>query len=680
MNRDSSHETTSSNTSFEKHNVSKKLPATAFRLTILKIDTKMSAVRAKSLTPEDLVDLEIPSGLRISPSGKQIVYAVAPVSKKDKHEISSIWLAEVGKEHSARQITSGLFNDRLPQWSPDGESIAFLSDRKEQGESSAIYQLWLSGGEAFPLTKAESKKGISDFKWSPSGNVIAFLSPDEDTPEKKKRDEGKDDPLVYGENWEHNRLRCVQVATREVTAIYSKDSHVQSFQWSQDSKSIAYALHKNPDEDSATLGVKYERISLISNKIDSICEFPGETWAHVWGEDGLFVLAGFRPSSTNSSISVYKVTLEDSQWTRHAYGETSDVDAILQTGDSVWVKVLQGLSSEIHLLDNNRILYKGIHELDDWNVGYDEGKPILALKKSSLNEPDEVFSYVDGELCQLSQHGAAIAGLDIGISKPFYCKAKDGTDLDAVFMTPSKSRYSKKSGGPWPTWVHPHGGPYWRYTIKFGPLVGWNPWLASAGYAAISPNYRGGSGRGDNFASSATGGMGTKDYDDIISVLEAGIAKGLIDPERVIIGGWSQGGFLSYLAVTRPDFHFRGAICGAGVSDWDMMSVTSDLPGFEAELAGKAPWVEGARESQSQKKGSALWHMQGVTTPILILHGQNDVRVPTSQAIAFHRGCLALKVPCEMVIYPREGHLVMERAHRIDILKRVRRFADLHLS
>ena len=102
-------------------------------------------------------------------------------------------------------------------------------------------------------------------------------------------------------------------------------------------------------------------------------------------------------------------------------------------------------------------------------------------------------------------------------------------------------------------------------------------------------NYRGGSSRGENLASHARGGVGTKDYSDIIDMINSVIQCGLFKSNRIAIGGWSQGGFVSHLSVTRQDFHFRAAVCGGGITDWDMLTMSSDVPLIEAELAGGAP-------------------------------------------------------------------------------------------
>lgn len=215
------------------------------------------------------------------------------------------------------------------------------------------------------------------------------------------------------------------------------------------------------------------------------------------------------------------------------------------------------------------------------------------------------------------------------------------------------------------------------------------------GYAVLCPNYRGGSSRGERHAAYARGRAGTVDYTDCIDILRYTITRGWVDPLRVVIGGWSQGGFLSYFAVTRDDFQFRGAICGAGVTDWDSMVMMSDAYSMQAEIASGAPWdvdenSRPGKDSTSPEKqwigdtngrsASALWRMRNVRTPVLILHGENDVRVPLEQAIAFYRACVRNNVPVDMVTYPREGHLIGERRHLIDMWERMRRFCSLHLQ
>jgi len=153
------------------------------------------------VTPEVLADLRTPQDTRLSPDGKYVVYALRSCWVRQKDNITaSLWLAEVGKENSARQITQGNYHDSSPMFSPDGKYISFLSDRAKPGKASALYLLPVNGGEALPQTSTGNEKGVGEYKWCPDGDSIAFSSPDEDSKEKKKRNEAKDDAKVYGED------------------------------------------------------------------------------------------------------------------------------------------------------------------------------------------------------------------------------------------------------------------------------------------------------------------------------------------------------------------------------------------------------------------------------------------------------------------------------------------------
>lgn len=274
---------------------------------------------------------------------------------------------------------------------------------------------------------------------------------------------------------------------------------------------------------------------------------------------------------------------------------------------------------------------------------------------------------------------------------PLDCKSYDGTaKLEGYYVMPKSHNGSK----PLPTLVTIHGGPYYRRAVCFDPTdfcLG-PPLLAAGRHGILAVNYRGGAGYGEQYASPARGGMGTKDYDDVIALVEEGIRRGYVDKSRIIVSGWSQGGFLSYLSAVRnspgqpprkiSDWNFSGAICGAGVVDWDLMAMSSDLHEIEGELAGGLPWTS-KKTNLTARHGSPIWEFDNGAKnipPMLLLHGERDVRVPVSNAVAFHRGCLRYKIPCELAVYPREPHAPTERAHVLDMMDRVKRFVDTHIA
>jgi len=678
--------------------------------------TSASDDRGPALTAEDLIDLQVPSDPRISPNGKQVVYAVSRYGREGDHRISSLWIAQVGKEHSARQLTSGFYNDRHARWHPNGESVAFLSDRGKRGESCAIFQLALHGGEAYAITKSENKRQISEFTWSPNGAFIAFLNPDENTVEQESKAEVKEDVDVYGSDWEFNRLRLLHVSTCTVTTLYSNNAHVYSLAWDPESKQIAYVVSKTPQIDSRYHGTTVGIISVASEDNTHICEFPGVIIGKpVWRGSTIFFVAGATPEKCNTSRTVYELSLPKNQWVRLDYGFANCVSDVVLINGMLISKIQSGLSDYIETEDDWYI-YSSEHELSAWDMvktrdcdsdDEDEdgdGEYALVFAKSSVSSPTEIYSskitrYGAAEhLIQLSSLGQKLVPHSLGTTKIIHCTSSDlTTPLTAVFFTPSTSpSVSHLPTKSLATVVLIHGGPYDRVLNNFDMCDHqWCPYLLSTKqYNILLPNYRGGSSKGEDFAAHARGGVGTVDYDDILSLIDKAIEQGLIDKSRILVGGWSQGGFLSYLLAVRNglpstepksssrDWKFEGAICGAGVTDWDMLTMTSDMSKFEAELCGIAPW-EAEKSNTTARRGSAIWELQAnakQVPPILILHGEKDKIVPLSQAVAFRRGCERWGVPCEMAVYPREGHPIEERAHLIDMLKRVRRFCDLHLS
>ncbi|GAB7357376.1 hypothetical protein MBLNU459_g8319t1 [Dothideomycetes sp. NU459] len=678
---------------------------------------------------KQLWDVQVPRSIRVSPSGRHAIYCTVlkHAHKTGEHAVSTIWLADVEGEKSARQLTSGSFNDRQPEWSPDSESIAFISDRAKPGKTCAIYRLFLKGGEPYPLTPAEHKSTIERFAWSPDGKSIAYLSPDEKTPERKAKDEAKDDADVFGEDWRFNRLRLLHVSTKHASTLVSRESHVTSLGWKEDGSAIVFTTQQTTELESGTFGgTALERVSLADKQIVTICaakrHIVGGMAGLCWLRDRIYFIAGADPDEPMTSDTVYSVSVSENnaKWRREASGQDDCAADLVTASETVLVHVLAGLNDEIRNL-NGDVLFSDMTSLAGWHAvsPHGDGSVILCLIKSTPSHPNDVFSLVGDSRTplQLSNHGHAFTE-SLGTPTALSVPTADGTTtIDGLFISPaSRQSDTKANKAPYPTVVLVHGGPYFRVTASFDPGYCWGGVLLSAGYAVLYPNYRGSSARGDAYAAHARGGVGTVDYDDMITMTSHCIAQQLVDPARLVIGGWSQGGFMSYLAAVRngaprpppsvsssaappdhdhnphavhfgdrgPAVHFRAAICGAGVTDEDAMSISSDLPGFESALAGAAPWTSD-KDYVGSRRGSAIWEFAAAARqkricPTLVLHGKEDERVPVSQAWAWHRGCRAWGVPVDMVTYPREGHLFSERAHLVDMLERVARFCDLHLA
>lgn len=382
---------------------------------------------------------------------------------------------------------------------------------------------------------------------------------------------------------------------------------------------------------------------------------------------------------------MWKVPIDNQQDPERAFDANKAtvhnmVSAIKGNVQGMAVFVQSGLNDEIRRLEdaNGGAIYSSQTEISTWDYKVlENGHRVLVIGTSSSDHPSELYSVDDGDkLIAFMSHNAEIAKLDLPTSKAFYTTAKDGTRLQSILFQPLGV-----PAQPWKTIVLVHGGPMMRINLTFsrGALGSLGPLLASAGYAVLFPNYRGSSAQGDDFQTTTRGAVGTLHYEDIVSIVEAGIEDGFIDREYVAIGGWSQGGFLSYLFVTRDTLKFRAAVCGAGITDWDSLIMTSDFTAAEADMAGRAHW-DAEPNDVSMRHASAIWRISKIKTPILILHGEKDERVPVSQAKAFYRGCLEHGVNCKTALYPGEPHDIAEREHVVDMLSRIKLFYDEHMD
>ena len=613
------------------------------------------------LTAELLVDRLHPREVAVSADGRLVAFVAAPVGRPEEHPQSAVWLARSDTAGSARRFTSGTAEDKVPRFAPDGSMLYFLSDREER-EVAQIYRIPLEGGEAERLT--EGKPGVAAYAPLADGARVALVSADAPSEEDERRERERDDANVFGE-WKPQRLRLLDLQTRETRTLTAPgERHVRSVAPGPGGSLAAVVLWQTPELDNIARAGELAVVDLDADEIVAHGPLVSGDATVAWtGARGLCVLGPVEPGG-QAGYGVFVVGLDDAELRLVTGG--LDADPMALATDATVFAVARGLDSYLARLEGEELVPLGRHPGTISQLGASpDGRVVACVLHHRV--PDVWAGQPDGELLRVSDLAPELADVEWGPQERLAWRAPDGLELDGVLILPPRRT---RVDGPFPLVLMLHGGPYWRSGADL--QLGWGlpgQWLATAGYAVFCPNPRGGLGHGTEFARTVRGAVGVADWPDVESGLDQLVDDGVADSERLALGGWSQGGYMTAWGVTQTA-RFRAGVMGAGVSDWGMMVAESDLPTFEASLGGSAGW-EGPGPHRHDEL-SPISYAHRVTTPTLILHGEEDERVPVSQARFFARALRAHGVEFELVSYPREPHGIGERNHLLDLLRRWR--------
>ena len=646
--------------------------------------------RDHDITLDDYFSQSNISTIAYSPDGRTIAYTEGRWQEDIDRRNMDLWVVSTATKE-VRRLTFDPAGESNPQWSEDSRQIYFMTSRKRSGKDNPPYdgsrQVWrisVDGGEIFPVTRV--KKGVQGFQLSTDGRTLYYLAGKKHVdPDawKNLREEFSD--LEYGHGVvTFGRIWKLDLQTWRSEMIIDDDRVIGEFVVSQDERRIA--MITTPTEELIT-NEGWSKVDVYDSETGRITSLVDTLWREeapspfgwivnlAWATDGnklafrvdfdgypgeIFI-AHFKSSETQiSQLSrPWEVTVEGQMtWkpqtydlcfiaSDHARQRMYRIPKIQPDGHGAGIIMTPGdevinAFSYSHLDSKLVVLRSGRTHTPDLFRLHDPGSEATYQRITNINPQVDTW-----KLPQIS------------IVK---WKSYDGTKVEGILELPPDY---KPGDGPLPTVVTIHGGPTASSKYEFRYWIYGRTAFAAKGWAVFDPNYRGSTGYGDKFLIDLIENKNNLDVQDILSGVDMLVERGIADPERLSVTGWSNGGYLTNCLIVATD-RFKAASSGAGVFDTVMQWSIEDTPGHVVNYSGGLPWESAAKMHAS----SPLYNVNRVVTPTLIHVGENDARVPAQHSRALHRALRHyLEIPTELLVYPGEGHGLTKLSHRKAKLK-----------
>jgi dipeptidyl aminopeptidase/acylaminoacyl peptidase len=618
----------------------------------------------KLLSAMDLMKIATVGSPRISPDGSRIAYTVGEVKmEKDKEwkTVTQVWVVPVagGK---AIQFTRGDKNSTAPDWSPDGSSLAFLSDREKDGERQ-VWMMMANGGEAWAVTS--HKGGVTAFRWSPDGKQLLLSGTDQPNKDEEERKKIKDDTIVIDRDLRMTHLWTWNIETKAEKRLTEGNFTVSDAQWSPDGSRITYTTRPTPKADDGSLSDVWI-MTVGSGEKKKLMAVKGSSDNARFSPDGKWIAYTGSSDPTGVSTTFLYLIPVDGGAPREL---TTKFD--LSIGTPVWSRDGKTILFSTNALEAIEVYAADVASGTVKQLSRRNGSTgvtdisrngVIVGTTAVANQPTEIYtSNPDyGSLKVVTDHNPWVKAYDLAETEIVKWHSKDGMEVEGLLTKP----VGYVPGTKVPFLLNPHGGPTGASLNSFNSTV---QVLAANGFAVLQPNFRGSTGKGLAFAQANKNTWGKGDYDDCMTGVDAMIARGIADPDRLGAFGWSYGGYMTFWILTQTD-RFKAVSPGAAISNVYSMYSQNDIQRYLRWFySDKSPWE--AMDLYWDR--SPMKYVRNVKTPTMIMHGQADTRVPIAQAQEFYMALREMNVPVEFVVYPRENHGFTEPRHQMD---RVRRY------
>ena len=656
--------------------------------------------------PDDLYRLRIATDPRLAPDGRSVVVTVTTTAPAYDGYRSGLWLVSTdGDGPEPRRLTIGARHDHHPRFSPDGRTLAFLSDRrafieeeptrpsdpKDREDIQQVYLLPLDGGEARRLT--DLPRGVAGFEWSPDGTrLVVVSSSHEATRDADLKRRGLDrspepgspppsdyrfvDRLEYmynGAGFTYDRVHhlwLVDAATGDASRLTDGPVSDDEPAWSPDGTRIAFVSNRRRDPDLADRRAVHV-VDVETRAVTAITGGPRSVFVQPrWLPDGRSVVAlGHRlEGRSGSRLDIWVFPADGAEAiatggrnvsARHDLMPHAGMGSDVTTGeapppmvsaDGAWLTFsapIQGSNElwRIALADGRlERLTQGRHYISGWDARPGpRGRARIAYLRSTPTSPPDVW-FLDGaaEERRLTSLNADVLG-ELTLIEPLERHVTvDGHDVQGWLV--------RAGPGAQPLVTEIHGGPQ--------TLYGWSPYwefqvLAGAGISVFYSNPRGSTGYGQDFADGNYRDWGPGPSRDVLAGVDALVADGLADPDRLGVTGGSYGGYLTTWLIGH-DQRFKAAMTCRSVSDMAILFLTGDISGVDwARLIFDAtPW----EDPEQYREASPLTYAPEIRTPLLIQHSERDLRTTIAQAEALFTVLRSLRRPVRLLRVPEETH------------------------
>lgn len=600
---------------------------------------------------------------KISPDGKRVTYEVQTTNWNENAFERNLWIGDVatGESHA---LTTAKKSSTNAAWSPDGKWIAFLSDRPGQitgtpDGKKQLYVISADGGEAQQLTKVEND--VNAFEWAPDSKRIAFSMTDPEPKAMKDRKEKYGEYSVVHADYQMTHLWIVEIPGGGAPAADPKrlteggKFSVGDFSWSPDGTRIAFSAQKDPDLISSETADLYV-VTVDEGAVKKIVNTPGPDTNPKWSPDGKKIAFETAAGSRyyyylNTKIGVVPADGGAPQVLTETFDE--DPGLIGWGPDGIYFAAAQKTSGHLFRLNPANGTTEKLNTPDNvvaFSFSFSRDYKQVAYRAALENQYPEVYtsSVAPWEGKKLTALGDQLKGFTLAHREVISWKSADGTAIEGILYTPPDLDPKKK----YPLLVVIHGGPTGVdqpiiYADRYYPIER----FVAKGALVLRPNYRGSAGYGEKFRALNVRNLGVGDYADVISGVDALIAQGRVDKDRVGAMGWSQGGYISAYITTASD-RFKAVSVGAGISDWMTYYVNTDITPFTRQYLHATPWDD----PEIYWKTSPISNLSKARTPTLIQHGENDRRVPIPNAYELRQALEDRGVPVKMAVYKGFGH------------------------